>query len=476
MTQGRNWFYRLSLAALICIAASSLVWTQAPERLIIVHTNDMHGQVLPKDGIGGMAEMATLIKRFNPDLILDGGDMFTGTMLSDENKGKPLIEIMNRLHFNAAAMGNHEFDYGVEALATRVSEAQFPILSANVKGIPGIKPFTILNVKGLRIGVIGLTTEEIVTTTHPKNLKTVTLTTLLKAMEETMPVVRRQSDFIILVAHLEQEEQFAVAKAFPEVKLIIAGHPHATRTSTVGTTTIVEAGNSLRFIGRLDVRIADKVPVSITEELIPIQGVPPDPEIQALIKPYRDAIELRSSARVGEALGDINRSRDDESPLNDLIADALRETTGTQIGIQNPGGIRANIVKGPITFGSIFETLPFTNTLVTLNMTGTQLKLALSHIVLAVSGLRIEWDMTKPQGSQLVSATLADGKPIVDNQTYSITTNDFVQAGGDGLVEFKGATNVVDTGKYLREAIESYIRKNPAVQPKTDGRVTVKRR
>src|SRR6185295_7316682 len=101
-------------------------------------------------------------------------------------------------------------------------------LSANVQGLEEIEHYTILNVKGVRVGVIGLTTEELQTTAHPKNLKTLKLATLVNAMETTLPVVRRQSDFIILVAHLTQDEQILVAKSFPEVKLIICGHPHAT--------------------------------------------------------------------------------------------------------------------------------------------------------------------------------------------------------------------------------------------------------
>src|SRR5437868_4475227 len=154
----RKFLFSVVVALLL---ASSLALPQAPTSLILVHTNDIHGQVLPREGAGGMAELATLIHREHPDLILDGGDMFTGTMLNDEFFGKPIIEILNKLGYAAVALGNHEFDYGVPELRNRLKEAHFPVLSANVSGVPEVQPYTILNVKGLRIGIIGLTVERL---------------------------------------------------------------------------------------------------------------------------------------------------------------------------------------------------------------------------------------------------------------------------------------------------------------------------
>ena len=132
---------RLGFAILLVLtlnpASSGLVWAQEETRLVILHTNDIYGQILPRDGIGGMVELATLVRRADADLILDGGDMFTGTMLADEFQGRLVIEIMNAIGYDAAALGNHEFDYGLEALEARVREADFPILSANVHGVGG---------------------------------------------------------------------------------------------------------------------------------------------------------------------------------------------------------------------------------------------------------------------------------------------------------------------------------------------------
>lgn len=457
----------------VVLAAAGLVWTQAETRLIIIHTNDIHGQILPRGGMGGMAELATLLRSSNPDLVLDGGDMFTGTMISDEFEGKPLIEIMNRLNYQATALGNHEFDYGVEALMQRGHEAHFPILSANVDGIDGVKPFSILNVRGVRIGVIGLTTESLTEVTHPKNLKTVTVRKLVDTLETVLPEVRPRADLVVLVAHLTLEEQLRVARAFPEIRLMIAGHPHVARTTHVGTTTIVETGSNTQYVGRIEMKLAGNNPESITEELLPVRGVSPDPEIASLIAPYKAALEKRSSEKLGEALSDLHFSEEEESALPNLVADALRAETGVQIGLQNIGGIRAPIFKGPITYSAVFDVLPFQNTVVKLDLTGAQLKRLLGRLVLAVSGIRVEWDMKKPSPDRLVSVALQDRTPIRDGQLYSLAVNDFMWAGGDGLVELKAGRDAQDTGKLLRDVVANYIRKNPTVSPKLDGRVVV---
>src|SRR5262245_40456192 len=114
---------------LVLVGPAVGVWlaAQAPTRLILMHTNDLHGQLLSREGRGGIAEIATIIRGAKPDLVVDAGDMFTGTFLSDEFKGAPTIQAMNRIGYVAGTVGNHEFDYGQEALRLRIREARFPV-------------------------------------------------------------------------------------------------------------------------------------------------------------------------------------------------------------------------------------------------------------------------------------------------------------------------------------------------------------
>jgi 2',3'-cyclic-nucleotide 2'-phosphodiesterase (5'-nucleotidase family) len=157
-----------------------------------------------------------------------------------------------------------------------------------------------------------------------------------------------------------------------------------------------------------------------------------------------------------------------------MLADALRDYAGTQIAFHNVGGIRAPLRRGPITKGDIFDILPFQNTVVKMNLTGAQLKQLLGRRVLAVSGMKVAWDMTRPYPNRLVSVTLTNGQPLQDTTRYTVATNDFVASGGDGLVELTQGTSVEDTGILLRDAVAAYLKKNPLVAAATDGRVTIR--
>src|SRR5215813_32627 len=148
------------LLLLACFSARPGFLGQTATHIVVMHTNDLHGQLLPRDGIGGMAEIATIMRHARPDLILDAGDISTGTFLADEFKGMPTIQAMNRIGYTAGTIGNHEFDYGQTALRAMLREAKFPFLSANLQTpVREIQKYTVVRVRGIRFGLIGLTTE-----------------------------------------------------------------------------------------------------------------------------------------------------------------------------------------------------------------------------------------------------------------------------------------------------------------------------
>jgi len=463
---------------LILIGLSAGLWApvQAPAHVVIMHTNDIHGQLLPRNGAGGMAEIATIIGSEHPDLILDAGDLFTGTFISDEFKGAPTIQAMNKIGYAAGTIGNHEFDYGQNALRMRLREAHFPILSANLwTPISEIKKYTVVTAKGIRFGLIGLTTHELRTTAHPKNLGDVTVQDPVRILRELLPELQTKSDFVIVMAHLTDEEEKRVASAFPEIRLIVAGHNHdALGPIWLGQKLLAKTGSSGRNVGRVDLDFEAKQLIRMEGKLIPVVNVRPDPEIAKIIQSFETQVARKTAEVIGRATDDFTRSKDSESALADLIADACREKGKTQIGIQNVGGIRAPIAKGAITWGHVFEVIPFDNTLVTLKLTGTQLKKTLSHGLLGISGLHVELDLKKPADQHLISVTLQDGAPIEDATLYSVSTNDFLVAGGDGYVELGEGREMKDTGILLRDVVVDYIKARRVLSPTVDGRVVIK--
>jgi 2',3'-cyclic-nucleotide 2'-phosphodiesterase (5'-nucleotidase family) len=292
--------------------------------------------------------------------------------------------------------------------------------------------------------------------------------------------VRAKSDFIILMVHLEDEEERRIAAAFPEIRLIVGGHNHdALGPIWLDKTLVAKTGVSGRNVGRVDLDFVDKKLSRMEARLIPVRNVQPAREITRILEPFNNRVKEKMGEVIGEATEDLNYSRSTESPLADIVADAFREKGRTQIAIHNVGGIRARLIKGKVTWGNAFEVLPFQNTMVTLRLTGAQLKRTVERGLVntvgmvALSGLRIQLDPGKPPGEQVRAASLANGDPIDDGRLYSVTTNDFILAGGDGFMEFAQGTDIVDTGIFLRDVLVEYIKTRHTLSPRLDGRIVV---
>jgi 2',3'-cyclic-nucleotide 2'-phosphodiesterase (5'-nucleotidase family) len=363
----------------------------------------------------------------------------------------------------------------------RLREAKFPFLSANLRTpVSQIRKYAIVTKRGIRFGLIGLTTEEVKTKSHPNKVVGVTVLDIVKTVEDVLPEMRRRADFIIAVAHLEDAEEKRLASAFPEIRLIIGGHNHeALGPIWLDKTLVAKTGVAGRNVGRVDLDFENKKLIRMEAQLIPVKNVQADPSMAKTLEPFNDRVKTKMAELIAEATEDLTYSRTMESPLANMVADAFREKGRTQIAIHNVGGIRARIVRGKVTWGNAFEVLPFQNTLVTLKLTGAQLRKTLERGLTstvglpAVSGLRVQFDRSKPQGQQVVHAVLLDGSALEDSRLYSVTTNDFVLAGGDGYDEFAKGTDIIDSGIFLRDVLVEYVKIHRIISPKLDGRIVV---
>lgn len=379
------------LALSVLFAALSLTGA-TQTHIILMHTNDIHGHVLPENGTGGLAVIAAIVKQQHPDILLDAGDMFTGALVSDAFYGESVMAVMNRMGYRASILGNHEFDYGLKTMRDRVRQARFPVLSANV-----VLPFDdvgktrVVPIKGIRIGIVGLTTEETPTTTHPKNVKGVQFLDVVRTLEQVLPALQKTSDFVIVLGHLTPAEELRVARAFPEIKLIVSGHSHTELQKPIheNNALIVRTGSFGRFVGRVDLDFEDRTLQKISTQLIEAKGVTPDPDALQAVEPYRVKVDRQTNAVLGEATASFARLVEEGGALLNLATDAYRARTGTQIALANPGGIRTSLPAGPITYGKVFEILPFENTIVTMKISGIQLKRSLAVRLTAVSGIRV---------------------------------------------------------------------------------------
>lgn len=469
-------------ALLIFILASSGILpaqSQKTVQIVILHTNDLHGNLLPvtdkkvappPEKVGGSAYIAGLVKQirgsnFGKVLLLDAGDIAQGTLVSNYFYGRPVIEVMNRMGYDAMVLGNHEFDWGMKALNEMLKVARFPVLAANVvdratgKSLGFTKPYCVLDVAGIKVGIIGVANPFTPTITKAANVKGLEFLSPERSVEAYSAELRKQGIRVIgVVSHLGIEGDEKLAASIGGLAFIVGGHSHTVLKDPkkVGDTVIVQAGSTGKYLGRLSLNIdpnSGKV-ISHTraDELIPVLdgSIKPDPEVAKIVEGYEARIRPIMEKVVAEALEDLPAKVSDgevDSPLGNLITDSMRENCKSDIAIYNSGGIRASIQKGPVTTGMIFTVLPFDNVLIKMDLTGEQIRKLLEagtrgKGVLQVSGMTYTYSPASPEGSR-IKEVLVNGKPLDAKKIYRICTIDFLATGGDGFTIFKKGKNLL---------------------------------
>jgi 2',3'-cyclic-nucleotide 2'-phosphodiesterase (5'-nucleotidase family) len=476
---------------------------QAEINLTILHVNDTHGHIIPyldksvDSGrpVGGAEYLAKMIedeRAANPGgtILLSAGDMFQGTPVSNLSRGKPVIEIMNYMRYDAMALGNHEFDWGQDVLQSIIASASFPVISANVfergghRSFRGSKPYVIIKKKGVRIAVIGITTPETLYASKPGNLAGLTFAAPEKVLPAIIRRVRAQgASMVIALTHDGFDSDRELARNVSGIDVIVGGHSHTAIKDPVveSGTIIVQAGSNGIYLGVLKIAFDSKkkkiLRYSSKDELrlvSPASGAELDPNVARIVDKYEELTKTQFSKVIGTATADLARDSTGESDLGDVVTDAMREASGAEIAFQNGGGIRADILQGPITVEAVFTMLPFEDDLVTMDLTGEQIKellekSILSENMLQVSGIRIEYDLSKPAGAKVVSAEVA-GKPVEPQATYRVVTNDFLAAGGNQFNVFKNGRNVA-MGPSQRDAVDDYISRNSPINVHAKNRI-----
>jgi len=498
----------LTVVLLLLSLAPSLSFS-ANSSITILHTNDTHSH------IEEIARRVTLIKNIRKEvgrdkvLLLDAGDVFSGTPYFTIYKGSADVRFMNYAGYDAMTLGNHEFDMGPKVLANFIEKAKFPILSANFDFSKEealkdkVKGWVIIEKGGEKYGIFGLTTPETAEISSPG--KNILINDYLETAKEIVKQLESMGiNKIIALTHIGWDNDVRLAKEVQGIDVIVGGHSHTLPSAypTVithdnGVTLIVQANEYGKYLGRLDVVFNDSgVIQSWKGSLVAIDNkIQEEALCKIKLEDYKKPVTRLMNTVVGETLVDLDgersRVRSQETNLANLITDAMLDKAkivNALIAIQNGGGIRASIPKGKITLGQIMTVLPFGNYLVTLDLTGQQIIEALENGVSQVkdlagrfpqvSGLRFVWDPNAEVGKRIVSVEIKnpDGtyQPIDPNKTYRVVTNNFLAQGGDGYTVFQKGTNVINLGFVDYEVLKEYIQNNSPVNPKVEGRITTK--
>jgi len=458
--------------------------------LTVLHTNDLHAHLssfpdpyLGKEA-GGIARLSTLIhqiRRENPHtLLLDAGDRFSGTTLSTLFQGEAELIFACLLGYDALALGNHDFDFGQERICYFTEHQSRPaVIAANIQysegGRPFARPFVYREVGGLRILIVGLSTQETPLATLPRNVAGLTFAPPAQSLKSIMRQEQGNYDLLVVLSHLSYEVDRALAEEVPGIDLIVGGHSHTKieRPERVGSCLIVQAFQWGLYLGRVDLQLDGKRITQARVQLIPVSSqVPPDPLPSSLLKCY---YEERAKAIMEEVVGHAPVAlvrQEGESSLGNLLADGFRAFTEADLALYNQGGMRADIPAGPITMAKVFEVVPFSNQVMTTDLTGQQVQALFDYLAARAGGDAISGAQFRISSGK-ARDILIGGRPLQLHQTYRVAANEFMMAGGDKFEVLTQGKNVRSHG-LDRQALVEFLKdleKAPQKWPQVEGRI-----
>ncbi len=441
---------------------------EAIVQFTVLYTNDEHGWMLGEVEGRGAANMVGLWRQdFGYEengnfLVLSGGDNWTGPAISTWFEGESMVDVMNAMGYDASVIGNHEFDFGLDALKQRLGEANFPYLSANIRykdsgEVPtdlGIEPYALVELDGLTVGLIGLTTTNTEFTTDPQNIGTFDFIGYTAALREVVPeVIAAGADLILVPSHLCTPEIAEVKALATELGIVLVGGGHCNELvagESEGVTTLVGGAHMATFAwATITVKTDSGEVLDVTYGVEQNEGGTADPAVAEVVN--------RWQAEADETLNDVIGYLENDLPrrgqaIEELITESwLVAYPQADIALTNRGGIRDSIIAGDVTLADIIGVLPFNNVIIEAQLTGAQLEQALAgHVDATVAG-----GMHRQDRDWVLDET---GERLDADAIYSVLVNSFMYAGGDGYTLFASYDpDAYNTGIDWRQPVIDWI-------------------
>ncbi|WP_423798355.1 bifunctional metallophosphatase/5'-nucleotidase [Neobacillus sp. SAB-20_R2A] len=487
----------------------------------LLGVNDFHGQLNVTREVNGRPVgrgdyLAAYLKERKAEnkntLLVHAGDMVGASApVSSLFQEEPAIHVLNKIGFDIGTLGNHEFDRGTKEMLRLIrggfnqrSEyfigAGFPYLCANVLNAktnsPIFPPYKIMKVAGVPIGFIGVVSDDTPSMVDSKAIEGVTFIDEVTAINIAVGELKDQGvKAIVVLAHISGKQSSRDAAASgeivemaklvdDEVDVMFAGHSHSYLNTEVDGKLLVQAESYGTAFSDVDLEI-DPVTKEIVSKIAEIvvtyhDAIKPDPEMKALIEKYETEVTSVVDEIVGTAAFDITSKRNEngESTLGNLIADSERSMMNTDFAFINPGGIRAELQAGTVSYEELLTILPFHHHLVKMQLTGDQIRQVLNQQwqhdqvrMLQVSGLKYTWDERKTGSDKIVDLYTDDGTLVVPDKTYSVTVTSYLANGGDHFTAFQNGTNK-EMGPIDVDSFKEYLKQfNQPIRSFIDGRI-----
>ncbi len=474
-----------------------------PHALTVMHTNDIHGHFEPepaewiegRPAIGGFVRLEQEVRSVRDargraqTLTLDGGDQLTGTPLTEINEdgslGGAMHSLLDRVGYDAWVVGNHDFDKGLDNLSHYAQNHPILPLSCNLLTPGGTQPLLpqqelshIFKVAGMRVGVIGVTTEKLAGLMNKRDFARLTLLPEAAAVQAEVNRIDPATDLIIVLSHVGVENDQRLANDVTGIDLIVGAHSHTRIENAlhINDTWIVQAGSYNRELGIVDLVEQDDHITDLRYELrdlLPSTAtVTADPEMQALVDTYKQSIDRVYGETVSSAGALLGRSYNHESPLGRWITDAMRDQSGADVTLYNGSGLRADIPAGPVTRLTLFQCFPFQNPVMRFTLSGKDLLgIVLQNLAadadekrgfLSTSGLTWTW-RKNVNAPEVVTASIG-GQPLDLTHDYSVAASSYLV---EQWQKYIGAEprNVEATGFTDLDAAIAYALKGPVKDP-----------
>ena len=481
----------------------------ASAHISFILTNDIYqmNAVAMPDGKtrGGFARLAAVVKAERAKgghvIFAHAGDTLSPSLMSGLDRGAHIVALTNMIPPDIFAPGNHEFDFGKAVFFERMAEAKFPVYAANLRGpdgkpLPNIRDRAIVTIGGVRIGLTGITLDTTPHVSSPGDLQF--LPSVATTKQQADALRKEGADFVVAVVHADRKQDYEIA-ATRSVDLLLSGHDHDLFFNFDGRSAIVESSYDAHYVAIVDahIEIAERDGRRIVAwwpqvRIIDTANVTPDAEVAAMVAKYEAELSRELDvplAKLAVELDSRNASvRTREAAIGNLIADAMRASAKADVALMNGGGIRGGKVYpsgSDITRRNVLAELPFGNRLVTLNLTGRDLRSAIENGLAQlpdaggrfphVSGLRVEADLKRKPGARIVAIRVGLAQ-LVDTRVYRVATNDFVARGGDNYAVFQAATPLLppDDSPLLANEVMVHIRSLGTVRTGVEGRVVLR--
>ena len=538
----RSPFFHSLLTLVLLLTLVFVARSFVPDRvqITILGTTDLHGNINPIDYYTnkadnrGLAKVATLIKRIRKEhsnvLLIDSGDTIQGSPLESFHGRKnnqpidPMMLVMNSLNYDAMAVGNHEYNFGLKVLEKARGEANFPWLSANTYDIakqqPHYKPYIVKEVAGVRIGILGLTTPGVPNWDNPPNYAGLEFHEPVSEARKWVPILRdkEKADVVVIAMHMglgedlrtgevspgqvaHENEAISIAKEVPGVDVIFMGHTHREVPSLyINGVLLTQANYWGKNLARTDLYLQKttagwRLYAKSARTLPTDDKVEPDPDVTKLAEPYDNETQGWLAKVIGQSAEELTakEARFRDTAILDLIQKVQLEAGKADVSMVASFNSEARIAKGPVSVRDIAGLYVYENTLVVLEVTGQQLKDALEHSAKyfktyvpgkpasdlidekipaynfdIAEGVTYELDIAKPVGQRIQNLRFR-GQPLSPTRKLRLATNNYRVNGGGGYTMYKNAPVVYRSSEEIRELIIDWLEKNKTVPVKPNN-------